>query len=305
MQVAVIDLGTNTFHLLIAEIANNSFEVIYKTTTPVKLGEGRINENIIIPEAFERGLQTLQSYKNTINSYQVKQIKATATSAVRSAKNGQDFIKSVKETTNIDIEIISGDAEAAYIYEGVKASGAIEKTSLIMDIGGGSVEFIICDNNQIYWKKSYNIGAARLMQQFFKSDPICKNDQTSITNYLKETLYELVEICAKHQPQLLIGSAGAFETFAEVIILQNQENINVNEIKCYDFRFEDYSLAAQKIINSNHQERMVMPGIITLRVDMIVMAAILTNYVLEATQIRNIKLSTFDLKMGVLASLAR
>lgn len=305
MKVAVIDLGTNTFHLLIAEVTNNSFKVIYKTTTAVKLGEGRINENIIIPEAFERGLQTLQSYKNTINSYQVKQIKATATSAVRSAKNGQDFIEAVKEKTDINIEIITGDAEAAYIYEGVKASGAIENISLIMDIGGGSVEFIVCDNNQIYWKKSYNIGAARLMQQFFKSDPINDNDHAAILNHLKTELNELVDVCARSQPQLLIGSAGAFETFAEVISIQNHKHVNIDEIKCYNLSFDDYKIAAQKIINSTHQQRIVMPGIITLRVDMIVMAAILTNYVLTSTHIRNIKLSTFDLKMGVLASLAR
>ncbi|RZL51322.1 MAG: exopolyphosphatase, partial [Pedobacter sp.] len=162
MRIALIDLGTNTFHLLIAEIKQKKFDILYKTNVPVKLGEGRINDNIIIPNAFERGINCLETFAKTIKNYHVDKVKATATSAVRSAENGQDFVKVVKEKTAIEIEIISGDEEAELIYQGVKLSGGIQDLSLIMDIGGGSVEFILCDTQNLIWKKSYNIGAARL-----------------------------------------------------------------------------------------------------------------------------------------------
>ncbi|MET0574194.1 MAG: exopolyphosphatase [Pedobacter agri] len=302
MRIAVIDLGTNTFHLLIAEIKQNNFSVIYKTNVPVKLGEGKINENVIIPVAFERGLACLKNFADTMTAYQVDQVRATATSAVRSAQNGQDFVDAVREKTGIAIEIISGDDEAELIYQGVKLSGAIQNLSLIMDIGGGSVEFILCDNEKLIWKKSYNIGAARLAQQFFNSDPISDDDRNAILYHIQSELADLFEICESYQPQTLIGSAGAFETFAELIINKKNQQIDINKSETYVFNFDEYIEVAIKLLNLNHQERAAMPGMIPLRVDMIVMAALITNYVLGRTKINQLTLSTYDLKMGSLAN---
>jgi len=303
MRFAVIDLGTNTFHLLIAESGGDTFEILYKTNIPVKLGEGRINENIIVPAAFERGIEALKNFRKTIDSYQVDKIRATATSAVRSAENGNDFVSKAKEHANIEIEIITGDEEAASIYQGVKLSGAIKNLALIMDIGGGSVEFILCDTEKLIWKASYNIGAARLMQQFFKSDPISDNEKNAIVNHIQNQLSNLFEICAKYQPKTLIGSAGAFETFAELIIQKNNLPVSIALCKTYEFNYEDYIATTLKLINATHLERASMPGMIPLRVDMSVIAALITNYIMGRLQINKLILSTYDLKMGVLAGL--
>lgn len=302
MRIAVIDLGTNTFHLLIAEVNATAFEILYKTNVPVKLGEGRINDNMIIPEAFDRGVNCLKSFHNTIEAYEVDRVRATATSAVRSAENGKDFVNAVKTQTGINIEAISGDEEAELIYQGVKLSGAIQELSLIMDIGGGSVEFILCDEEQLIWKKSYNIGAARLMQQFFKSDPLSDEDKQAILFHIQKQLTDLFEICEKYKPQILIGSAGAFETFAELVSEKNNQHTDIANIRSFLFNFDDYIEIAVKLINSTHQQRIEMPGIIPLRVDMIVIATLITNYVLGRCKINRLTLSTYDLKMGVLAS---
>ncbi|MCX2429242.1 exopolyphosphatase [Pedobacter sp. GR22-10] len=301
MRIAVIDLGTNTFHLLIAEVSGQNFEVLYKTNVPVKLGEGRINDNIIIPEAFERGINCLKNFKETILKFRVEKIRATATSAVRSAGNGKDFVHIVKEQTGIEIEILSGDEEAALIYEGVKLSGAVEDLALIMDIGGGSVEFILCNTEKLIWKKSYNIGAARLMQRFFKSDPISDGDKNNILAHIQEELTDLFSVCAPYQPKTLIGSAGAFETFAELVSSAKKSVINLDTLQSYHFDFDEYITLSVKLINSTHQQRSEMPGIIPLRVDLIVIAALITNYVLGRLQINQLKLSTYDLKMGMLS----
>ena len=303
MRIAVIDLGTNTFHLLIAETEGNQFKTLYKTNVPVKLGEGRINDNIIIPPALERGINCLKDFSQTIAEYEVDQVRATATSAVRSAENGKDFVNAVKEKAGITIETITGDEEAEFIYQGVKLSGAITDLSLIMDIGGGSVEFILCDTEKLIWKKSYNIGAARLMQQFFQSDPISDADKNAILFHIQNQLTDLFDICEKYSPQVLIGSAGAFETFAELSIRKNNLKTAINTVKTFEFNFDDYIAIAGKLLNTTHQERLEMPGIIPLRVDMIVIAALITNYVLGRCKINRLTLSTYDLKMGVLASL--
>ncbi|KQS35841.1 exopolyphosphatase [Pedobacter sp. Leaf194] len=303
MRFAIIDLGTNTFHLLIAEANNKSFEILYKTNKPVKLGEGRINDNIIIPSAFERGISALKEFRETIDGYQVDKVRATATSAVRSANNGGDFVSAVREETNIEIEIISGDEEATAIYEGVKLSGAINDLALIMDIGGGSVEFILCDTEKLIWKKSYNIGAARLMQKYFKSDPISADDSNAIIHHVQNELADLFEICEKYKPRLLIGSAGAFETFAQLIINRKKLPVDIASEKKFEFDFDEYIETTLKLINATHEERVAMPGMIPLRVDMSVIAALITNYVMGRLQINRLTLSTFDLKMGILAGL--
>jgi len=301
MRIAVIDLGTNTFHLLIAEIVNQRFEIIYKTNVPVKLGEGRINENIIIPAAFERGIKCLENFAQTINEYEVDHIKATATSAVRNAQNGTDFVAAVKERAGLTIEIINGNEEAELIYKGVKLSGAIQDRSLIMDIGGGSVEFILCDTEKLIWKKSYDIGAARLSQQFFKSDPINDIDKNAILNHIQTQLSDLFEKCEEYQPIILIGSAGAFETFAELIINKHNDQVDIKSAKTYHFNFDEYVATSIELLNKSHAERAIMPGMIPLRVDMIVMATLITNYILGRLKLNNLLLSTYDLKMGSLA----
>lgn len=302
MRIAAIDLGTNTFHLLIAETKETDFEILYKTNVPVKLGEGRINEDIIIPAAFDRGIICLRDFKQKISEYHVDSIIATATSAVRSAKNGQEFVSAAKEQADISIKVISGDEEAELIYQGVKLSGAVKERSLIMDIGGGSVEFILCDTETLIWKKSYNIGAARLMQQFFKSDPISDADKNAILFHVQDQLIDLFVICEKYQPEVLIGSAGAFETFAVLVNSKNNAHFDIKTVKSLVFDFEEYIATSIRLINSTHQERAAMPEIIPLRVDLIVIATLITNYVLGRLKINKLMLSTYDLKMGIVAS---
>ncbi|MES2448305.1 MAG: exopolyphosphatase [Bacteroidota bacterium] len=299
MKIAAIDLGTNTFHLIIAEQNGTELEIIYKTNQPVKLGEDITKDNLIIPAAFERGINCLKQFKEELDQHHIVNLKATATSAVRSAINGQDFVTAAKAEAGIEIDIIDGDEEAQLIYEGVKLSGAITGKSLIMDIGGGSTEFILCDEENLIWKKSYNIGAARLMQGFFKSDPINEIDKQKIQQHVANELKALKVICEEYKPETLIGSAGAFETFAQMLLPE----LDIKTISTAEISLAAYQNLATKLISSSHQERAKMDNLIPLRVDMIVMATLLTNYVLKEFNINNIKLSTYDLKMGVLQSL--
>ena len=299
MTAAVIDLGTNTFHLIIAELSATEPNILYKTNVPVKLGEGRINDNVIIPAAFERGITTLKEFKQEIEKHQVDVVKAVATSAIRSAENGQDFVKAAREQAGIEISIVDGNQEADYIYHGVKATGLINCTSLIIDIGGGSTEFILCNPTEVLWKKSYNIGAARLQQAYFKSDPISLEEQEQIRQRLETELIDLRIACQKYNPVQLIGSAGAFESFA--IMLNEQEDLKLS--KSSPIALTSYQDLSKMLITSSHEERKNFKGLIALRVDMIVIASLLTNYVLDTIKPEKFSVSTYDLKMGVLATL--
>jgi len=296
MKVAAIDLGTNTFHLIIAEKIGSEMNILYKTNKPVKLGEDITLENRIIPAAFERGINCLKEFSTTLQEYGISKVRAVATSGVRSASNGQTFIDAVKQQTGITIEMVDGNEEANLIYEGVKASGAIQGKSLIMDIGGGSTEFIFCDEQGFYWKKSFDIGAARLMQKFFKSDPISIPDQQHIQNHLQDTLTELIAFGEDFGAETLIGSAGAFETYSAML----NPTVDIHQISKAPIDINAYHELSRKLIISTHKERSQMPNLIPLRVDMIVMASMITNYVLAELELKQITLSTYDLKMGVL-----
>jgi exopolyphosphatase/guanosine-5'-triphosphate,3'-diphosphate pyrophosphatase len=299
-RIAVMDLGTNTFHLLIVE---GTDEVVHEHES-VKLGEGGINKGFIIPAAFERGIKTMQRFNELITKNQVKKIRAIATSALRSAANGQNFIDDVKELTGINIEIIDGDMEAAFIYRGIKAAGCLSKqNSLIIDIGGGSVEFIICNEARILWKQSFEIGAARLMDTFHRTDPIPPESITALNLYLEDSLKDLFAATSKYTIENIIGSSGVFESYAEVIELAKGHPFDLKKTKRYEFDQDDLLTLIERIVNSSHQERLITKGIIPIRIDMIVTASLLTRFVMEKLGITKVVMSTNSLKEGVLAEL--
>ena len=296
-RIAIIDLGTNTFHILIVENNDRCPILIHQNTIPVSLGEGGMKDGLIKLSAFERGLEALKQFKKEIELHQVTNIRALATSALRSASNGVNFIEQVLSDTGIHIELIDGNREAELIYSGVRAAIPLKNhKSLIMDIGGGSVEFIICNQEQIFWKRSYDIGAARLMNTFHHSDPISKSEVNALHTYLNSVLIDLIAQLRKLNPIQLIGSAGAFETYASMIDAEFKPSFESPE---FNIDFNEFEKIAKYIIESNHQERAKNPAIPAIRVNMIVVACILTRYTLDLHPFKSLNLSTYSMKEGM------
>jgi len=299
-----MDLGTNTFHLVIAEGTVHDYQEIIHYHEAVKLGEGGINKGYIIPEAFERGLNTMQKFQEQIGNHEVQTVRAIATSALRSASNGTDFINQVKSKAGINIEIINGEQEAGFIYEGVKISGCLSaKNSLIMDIGGGSVEFIFGNADQIIWKQSFEIGAARLMDLFHRTDPIPPASIEALDLYLEDHLSDLFTAVANYEVDTLIGSSGAFETFAELTEIEKGHSFNLKTTKNYSFDHKDLLIETNKLVQSTHQQRAANKSIIPVRVDMIVVASLLTRFIIQKLSITNVLMCSNSLKEGVLAGM--
>ncbi len=303
-RIAVMDLGTNTFHLLIAEKAANGFQTILHITEAVKLGEGGMKDGLINAEAFKRGLKTMELFAEKIRIKEASQVRAVATSAIRSTKNGNDFINEVKKRTGIEIEVIDGLQEAGLIYKGVKSSGILSaEKALILDIGGGSVEFILCDEQEIYWKQSFEIGAQRLRQLFHQTDPITLENIQKLNHYLDEQLQMLFLSIKKQDVQNLIGSSGSFETYAEMIEVEKGNSFNIQNIKTYNFKIDDFNEVANWLQDSTHQERLAKKSIIPLRVDMIVVASLITSFIMQKLEIQKLSMTTYSLKEGVLAEM--
>lgn len=299
-----MDLGTNTFHLLIAEGTIHNYHEIVHYHEAVKLGEGGINKGYILPEAFARGISTMQQFQQQIAGHQVQEVRAIATSALRSASNGTDFMNEVKAKTGIQIEIIDGAQEAGFIYQGVKISGCLTaQNSLIMDIGGGSVEFILGNTGHITWKQSFEIGAARLMDLFHRTDPIPPASIEALNLYLEDTLTDLFAAVASHGTQTLIGSSGAFETFAELIETEKGRPFDLKTTKNYSFDEAGLLTLTNKLIQSTHQQRAGNKGIIPVRVDMIVTASLITRFIMHKLNIHQVLMCSNSLKEGILAEM--
>ena len=173
-----------------------------------------------------------------------------------------------------------------------------------MDIGGGSVEFILGNENGILWKQSFEVGAARLMDKFHKIDPITPGAIAELNQYLEERLAALFNGVASYDIDHLIGSSGAFDTFAEVIEADKGNNsFDIKKIMNYDFNTGDLINTTDMLIRSSHDERAANKSIIPIRVDMIVVAAIATRFIMEKLNINKVTLSTNSLKEGVVADM--
>ncbi|WP_026997521.1 Ppx/GppA phosphatase family protein [Flectobacillus major] len=306
MKKAIIDLGTNTFQLLIVEQAGTHFELIHEDSYAAKIGKGGISQGIITPEGIERAIAGLNHFKEIWEKEGIltSQVLATATSAVRNAKNGEAFCQAILDATGINIQVISGEEEAGLIYEGVKLGTHIGKTpSMIMDIGGGSVEFIICDQDRIYWKQSFEIGGQRLMDKFMNSDPISPRSVGLLRDYLEEQLLPLTNAVHQYAPECIIGSAGSFETLVDMYSMKHFGEWPPRTQVSFELPITDFYDSFLALVSNGHNERMAIPGMIELRVDMIVVGVCLIDFVLKRYDIQQIKVSTYALKEGILSRL--
>jgi exopolyphosphatase / guanosine-5'-triphosphate,3'-diphosphate pyrophosphatase len=303
-KIAIIDMGTNTFHLLLAEGDENGFNIIHRDRLAVKIGMGGINEGRITEEGIHRALLAMQSFKNIIDEQAVTSAYAFGTSALRNARNSAEVVTRIKNLTGIKVNIISGDEEAQYIYLGVKAAlGLGDDINLIIDIGGGSVEFIIANHNKVFWKKSFEIGAQRLLERFQKTDPINTEDIATLKYFLNDSLPELFEALEKYKPTVMVGSSGTFDTLSDIFCIRHDIHKSAEEIET-PLTLEGFHEIYQELKTKNRAERMQIPGMIEMRVDMIVVACCMIEFLLEKYHFQRIRVSTYSLKEGVLAFLS-
>jgi len=299
IRFAVIDIGTNTCNLLIANILRNgSFETVYDRKLPVKLGRGGINKEILLPEAIERGISALQSHSETIRKYSISKLKVVGTSALRGATNRSEFLEKVKQLLDWEIEIIDGELEAELIFRGVRLSlpDGIGKY-LIVDIGGGSIEFILANNNDILWSKSFNIGIARALETILLSDPVTPAEILAYENWFDEHLQNLWSACEQYQPQTLVGCSGAFDTLMD-IYEKAEPDTKIRGVS--EFPLGDYQKIHRQLILSDHETRSKMEGMDKMRVEMIVIASVFTNFILQRLTIKKLLHTHNALKEGVM-----
>lgn len=302
MRISVIDLGTNTFNLLIADTGvDRAYKIVYSSKLPVKLGKSGMDKKEIRPDAITRGMNAIDRHLQTIREYRSERTFAFATSAIRSARNGEQFVKMIQQKFNLDVEVINGDREAELVYYGVRQAVPLNSEKvLILDIGGGSNEFVIANQEQIFFKKSYPLGIARLLTKFRPSDPITIEEIEYISNYLEERLSDLIEEIRKHKISTLIGASGTFETLTAMIREDDSHCESETGVspEAVVIDLTDFENLYQKLINSTLKERKQMKGLESMRLEMIVVATLIVKFVLQKFKLTRLIQSNFALKEG-------
>ena len=295
-RYAAIDLGTNTFHMIIVEKDDNGeINVIKRSRHFVKLAYGGFDT--VNEEAVTRSLNVLMQFKSLLNKYKVDKYLAYATSMFRRSDNGVEFAKFLEEKSGIKIQIIDGDKEAKLIFEGAKLSGALRQGyNLIMDIGGGSVEFIISGKDDIIFKKSYPVGIIELYHKYSHLEPFDKNTINDIFDFLKSNTNELQDKVLEYKISTLVGTAGSFE------VLQTLKSKTIND-NLFELSPYDFNNFFEAIAYTTYEDRLKIDSIPKERKRLIVNAFILIKFSLEISKAEVLRVTSYSMKEGMISEL--
>lgn len=303
MRIAAFDLGTNTFNLLVADATETTYTEVYRDKKAVKLGHSGITRKRINDEAIERGVEAIRSCMKAIEPLNVDKILAVATSAIRSAENGVEFTKRLYKEFKLEVHIIGGDEEAELIYHGIRRAVPLTVENVLMlDIGGGSNEFIIANSSIISWKQSFPLGIARLLEIFKPSDPMTIEEVNNVTNYLDEELKSLKTAVSSFSFSCLIGSSGSFDTLANICSLKSNNMILNPSATFYKFNKADILSLCETLIFSTSAEREKIKGMDMMRIEMIPLAAVFIKYILGIINVDEIYQSSYAIKEGIIFS---
>ena len=301
---AVADLGTNTFHLLVARKHGNAIEVGFNYKAGVQLGKGGMGSQLIAVAAQERAMVELMNFRDQIRVFGIdpEACLVLGTSAFRNAKNCNEFVVSIEQETGFRVQVISGEKEASYIFKGVVGSGALQALDrhLVMDIGGGSVEFILAQGLTPVWKRSFELGGLRLMEKFHQHDPISGFEVASLLTFAEQSLSELWTECERYKPNILVGCSGAFSTWAEMDAQRQDPTSIPMEENFRHMPLQNFKALHEVLCQSPLEKRLQIPGMIPLRAEMIVVAGLLTQLVILKTSVRAIRVSEWALQEGAM-----
>lgn len=303
MKVGIVDFGTNTFKLVVFEKQGDDFAAIEELRLPVKIGLSGFYTNCISEDAFERGLDAVKTFKALAEKHGCKKVFGLATSALRDATNGKEFVQKAKEISGFHIEIIDGKREAELICKGVmRATEQTPECSLIMDIGGGSTEFILMKGKEILFHNSYPLGVTRLKEAFKTQDPLSFTDVLNLTRHFDELTKDLQSACENSTSSpTLIGAAGVFETYEEMLAARFDLPYQLKKYSA----FETKKLVAlfEELIVSSFEQRNQMKGLIDMRKDTVNISSLLTKWTIETFGVHHASVSSASMIEGFIEEL--
>lgn len=300
LRIAAVDVGSNSIHMVIAQVdASGAITELWRGREMVGLGRISFPSHRLSGHAIARAMMTLRRFVSEATRWQCERIVAIATSAVRESENGGDLIERARRELGVHVRVVSPREEARLIYLGVRHGIKLGATpSLLLDIGGGSVEFIVATaTGKPLLLESRKLGAARMTARFIKTDPVEARELKALLAHYDEELSPIMEEVRKHRPVRLIGSSGAVENLA---VMCGSANNDKQNDKQPILRRADLERLIDKLIESTSDERAAMKGVDDKRRDQILAAAILINEVFRRLDIDRLEVCHSALREGIL-----
>ncbi|MDH6062100.1 Ppx/GppA family phosphatase [Chrysosporum bergii ANA360D] len=305
-MIAAIDLGTNSLHMVVVKIDPNlpSFSIITKEKETVRLGNRDITTGELKPEVMDKAIGVLKRFQEVAKTANVETIIAVATSAVREAPNGRDFLQRVQQEIGLSVDLISGQEEARRIYLGVLSGMEFNnQPHIIVDIGGGSTELILGDSQEARTLTSTKVGAVRLTGEFITTDPISDADFCYLQAYTRGMLERSVEsVLANTQfgeSPRLVGTSGTIETLAMIHARENLDTVP-STLNGYQFSLKDLRDWVSRLRKMTHSEISHIPGMPDKRSEVILAGAVILQEVMTLLGVESVTLCGRALREGVI-----
>lgn len=315
-RIAAIDLGTNSFHLVIAELkdidkvtsieefeSKGNFEILYRQREVVRINVGKKGETNRLPqEGIERAIKVLREFKDKIDQYGAI-THAIATSAIREAENRDEFLNYVKENLGIEIKIVSGYEEARLIYLGVlQGLNVYDKKILLIDIGGGSTELLIGRRGKILYAASFKLGAVRLTQKFFNGGKsFSHKNKSDCEKYINEVIADNFKLIKQIGFDQVVGTSGEIQTIARLLYLKEKEKGEYKNFHNVDFNINQFNKVAEKILQAETIDELTsIPNLDDKRAEIVVAGTLILKVILKKLKIEKMTVSAFALREGII-----
>ena len=301
---AAIDIGTNSIHLVVARLDDSGrFDIITREKESVRLGHGSGEMSELAPDAIDRGIATLRRFRQVADGDNAR-ITAVATSAVREATNKDEFIRRARDEAGIDVQVISGAEEARLIHLGVMQAVPIyDKQHLVVDIGGGSTEFILARAGDTKVGRSLKLGAIRLTDRFFSDGAVRGKQVRDCRDYVRAYLAPIAREINELGFEVAVGSSGTINSIAAMASARRgrEPGRSINNVA---FTRDELAAIVETLIAVRSVESERVPGLDPRRSDIIVAGALLLEQIFEQLNIAEMIASEYALREGVLLDLA-
>src|SRR5437867_2673411 len=300
MRIAAIDIGTNSIHMIVVQIRPDlSFEVIDREKEMVRLGAGGLDGRALTPEAMHAALQVLSKFRRLAESHRVEDVVAVATSAVREAENGGEFLQTVHRETGVRPRVISGTEEARLIHSAaVYSVGVPRDIAVVVDIGGGSVEVTRGSGTAIDLGRSFKLGVIRLTERFVKSDPIESRDERKLVRHINAEIGKYLDQIARAGFDRVIGTSGTILSVGAVVSASERRGeaaaLRNRRIAAKQVRRLRKELAAMTL-----EQRLRVPRLEPRRADLVVAGVMLVDEILRRLGAEELTLCDLSLREGL------
>ncbi len=302
MRIAALDLGSNSFHLLVADVhTDGTFEAVTREKEVLRLGDVVATEGRITDAAADRVVAAVGRFSRLAEAAGASELLAKATSAIRSAPNGSEIVDRIEAETGVEVEVISGHEEARIVFGAIRASVVIDPgPALCLDLGGGSVEIMVGDRSGLLWDTSVNLGVGRLTAAHIHTDPPSRAELRRIEKHVRRSLEAVAGEVAAHRPTMAVGSSGTLSDLVAVAAVDREGAAPPRQRNQVTASRDEIDALHTRLTAMSAPERRRLPGLEEARADLVIAGSVFATVAMDVFDLGSLTISDWALREGII-----